>query len=181
MRQSIANKTVPDYLAGFKPKVGDAILLPAGTVHSFGDLLAFEVEENSDVTFRLYDWNCIDPKTGKPRLLQVDEAIACVDFNKVTINPVTPIIEKTEPVLLEKLFACKQFELWRKSGSAPFTVGVVETARVLVCLDGGSQLKYDDVDYSFNKGDVVLLPAVVGVCLCRPRGGIIILEISLPE
>ena len=181
LQQAIASGTIADHLAGFTPKPGDGIFLPAGTVHSFGDLVVFEVEENSDVTFRFYDWDRVDPKTGKPRPLQVDQAMACVDLTQGSVGPVTPIIEETEPVLREKLFSCKQFGLWRKSGSAAFTVGVEGTPRVLVCLAGDGELEHGGAEYSFNKGDVLLLPAVVGACLCRPHGAVTLLEISLPE
>ena len=80
LRQAIANGTVADHLASFTPKPGDGVFLPAGTVHSLGDLVVFEVQENSDVTFRLYDWDHVDAKTGQPRPLQVDQAMACIDF-----------------------------------------------------------------------------------------------------
>jgi hypothetical protein len=56
LRHALANGTVADDLVYFTPKLGDAVFLPAGTVHSLGgDLVVFEVQENSDVTFRLYD------------------------------------------------------------------------------------------------------------------------------
>ena len=71
IRESLANGTV----AGSTPdslhrKLGDGIFVPAGTVHSLRDLVVFEVQENSDVTFRLYDWNQVDAKTRQPRVLQ---------------------------------------------------------------------------------------------------------------
>ena len=66
-----------------RPSVGDGVLIEAGTVHSLGDgVMVFEVQENSDVTFRLYDWDHVDPKTGQRRELQVEEALACVDFDE---------------------------------------------------------------------------------------------------
>jgi mannose-6-phosphate isomerase len=84
LRQAIANGGVADQLAYITPQPGDAVFIPAGTVHSLGgDIVVFEVQENSDVTFRLYDWNHVDAKTGKPRALQVDQALACVDFGSV--------------------------------------------------------------------------------------------------
>ena len=88
-----------DHLASFTPKVGDAVFLPAGTVHSLGgDVVVFEVQENSDVTFRLYDWDRVDPKTGKPRPLQVEQALACIDFAQGAVGPVAPVVEATTPV-----------------------------------------------------------------------------------
>ena len=50
--------------------------------------MVFEIQQNSDVTFRLYDWNHVDAKTGKPRELQVDKAIACIDFAQGEVGPV---------------------------------------------------------------------------------------------
>ena len=83
LRRALTNGTVADQLACFTPKPGDAVFLRAGTVHSLGgDVVVFEIQQNSDVTFRLYDWDHVDPKTGKPRALQVDKAIACIDFSE---------------------------------------------------------------------------------------------------
>ena len=66
---------------GIAPKAGDAVFIPAGTVHTLGDdVVVFEVQQNSDVTFRLYDWGHVDAKTGQPRPLQVDQALASIDF-----------------------------------------------------------------------------------------------------
>ena len=84
LRRALANGTVADHLACFTPKPGDGVFLPAGTVHSLGgDVVVFEVQQNSDVTFRLYDWDHVDAKTGQPRALQVDQALACIDFARV--------------------------------------------------------------------------------------------------
>ena len=53
--------------------------------------------------------------------------------------------------------------------------------RVLVCLTGDGQLEHDDANYAVGKGDVLLLPAVVGACVFRPRSAVSLLELSLPE
>ena len=164
LRQAIANKTVADHLAYFTPKPGDGVLVPAGTVHSLRDLVVFEVQENSDVTFRLFDWDHIDAKTGQPRSLQVDQAMACIDFAQGAIGPVAPVVEVFTPVRRERLFCCEHFGLWRLGGESPFTVGAAETPRVLVCIAGDGQLEHDGATYAVGKGNVVLLPAVVGAC-----------------
>ena len=181
LRRALTNGTVADHLASFTPKPGDGIFIPAGTVHSLGDVVVFEVQENSDVTFRLYDWNHVDAKTGQPRPLQVDQAMACIDFAQGAIRPVVPVVEDAKPVLHERLFEDEHFELWRLHSKSPFTVGINGMPRVLVCIAGDGQVEHDGADYAVGKGDVLLLPAVVGACLCRPRGAITLLEISLPE
>jgi hypothetical protein len=94
LRRALANGTVADHLACFTPKAGDGVFIPAGTVHSLGGgVVVFEVQQNSDVTFRLYDWNHVDAKTGQPRPLQVDQALACIDFAQVRAVLVTPVVE----------------------------------------------------------------------------------------
>jgi mannose-6-phosphate isomerase len=181
LRQAIANRTVTDHLASFRPRPDDGIFLQAGTVHSLGDLVVFEVQENSDVTFRLYDWDHIDATTGQRRALQVDQAMACIDFTQGAVGPVAPVVEEVKPVLRERLFLCEHFGLWRLRGESPFIVGAAGTPRVLVCIAGDGQLEHAGVNHAFGKGDVLLLPAVVGACFCRTRGAVSLLEISLPE
>ncbi len=181
LRQALANGTVVEYLASFTPNPSDGIFIPAGTVHSLGDVVVFELQENSDVTFRLYDWNHVDARTGQLRPLQVDQAMACIDYAQVKIGPVAPMVDEVKPVLRERLFDCEHFGLWRFCAESPFRVGAERAPRVLVCLTGNGQVKYNGADYAIGKGDVMLLPAVVGVCLCQPHGAISLLEISLPE
>jgi mannose-6-phosphate isomerase len=182
LRRAIANGAVADHLVCFTPKPGDGVFLPAGTVHALGgDVMVFEVQQNSDVTFRLYDWDHVDAKTGQRRALQVDQAIACIDFAQGTIGPVVPVVEEVKPVLRERLFLCENFGLWRLRGESPFMVGAAGTPRVLVCLTGDAQLEHDGTNYAVGKGDVLLLPAVVGACAFRPRSAVSLLELSLPE
>ena len=181
MKQSTADGTVANDLASFIPQKGDGIFLEAGTVHTMGGLVAFEVQQNSDVTFRLYDWNQIDATTGQPRPLQVHQAMACIDFDRGPVSPVVPVIEAETPVLRERLFRCEFFETWRLSGESPFIVGIDNTPRILVCLSGNAQLEHEGVAYPIRRGDVVLLPAIVGACFCQPQEPVCLLEIGLPD
>lgn len=181
LRQALASGAVPDRLASFTPKSGDGIFIPAGTVHSLGDVVVFEVQENSDVTFRLYDWGHVDAKTGLPRPLQVDQAMDCIDFSQSEIGPVAPIVDEARPQLRELLFDCEHFVLWRIHAETPFSVGLEGTPRVMVCIDGDGHVEHDGDIYAIDKGDVMLLPAVVGACLCRPSGAIRLLDISPPK
>jgi mannose-6-phosphate isomerase len=181
LRQAIANETLPDQLASFVPKPGDSVFVRAGTVHSLQDVVVFEAQQNSDVTFRLYDWDHLDPETGRRRPLQVDRAMACIDFSQGAVDPVTPRVEETNPVLRERLVHCAHFGMTRLSGASSFAVGEAGVPRALVCLAGEGHLAHAGTHYDFGKGDVLLLPAVVGACSCRPRGAVSLLEISLPE
>jgi mannose-6-phosphate isomerase len=182
MRRALADGTVADHLACFTPKPGDGVFLPAGTVHALGGgVVAFEVQQNSDVTFRLYDWGHVDAKTGQPRALQIEQALACIDFAESATNPVTPVVEATGPAGRERLFDCDYFRLWRLRGQSPFAVGAEGAPRVLVCVEGAGRIEHGGAAYAIGKGDVWLLPAVVGACDFQPHGAVSLLEIALPE
>jgi mannose-6-phosphate isomerase len=171
-----------DEVECFSPKPGDAFLLPAGTVHSLGgDVLVFEVQENSDVTFRLFDWNHKDPKTGQRRPLQVTKALASIDFSHRAAGPVTPVLESMMPAERERLFHCEHFVLWRIRGHSPFVVGATDVPRVLVCIEGAGHIEHDGATYAVGKGDVLLLPAAIGACGFQPHNAVNLLEIAIPE
>jgi mannose-6-phosphate isomerase len=182
LRQALTNGSVANCLVCVTAKPGDGVFIPAGTVHALGgDVVVFEVQQNSDVTFRLYDWDHVDVKTGQPRALQVDQALACIDFAEGAAGLVTPVVEATKPVGRERLFDCEHFRLWRLRGQLPFTVGAAGVPRVLVCIEGTGQVEHRGATYAVGKGDVMLLPAAVGACPFRPRSAVTLLEIALPE
>jgi mannose-6-phosphate isomerase len=182
LRRSLANGNVADQLACFAPKSGDAVFLPAGTVHSLGGgVVVFEVQQNSDVTFRLYDWDRVDTQTGQPRALQVEQALGSIDFLEGPAGPIAPVVEAAAPVRRSRLFQCEHFWLWRVRAQSPFAVGAVGEPRVLVCIEGTGQVEYGRAIYAVAKGDVVLLPAVLGQCTFQPRGAVNVLEIEIPE
>jgi mannose-6-phosphate isomerase len=181
LREAIAKGSVPEVMASFTPKLGDAVLVRAGIVHSLSDVVVFEVQENSDVTFRLYDWNHLDPQSGMRRPLQVELAMACTDFTQSAISPSIPLVEETQPVLREQLIHCGHFDVGRISGNNPFVTGAAGMPQVLVCLAGGGWLEHAASRYAFGKGDTLLMPAVIGACTCVPSGEVSLLEISLPE
>ncbi len=182
LRRAVANGMAADLVESFVPRPGEAVLLPAGSVHALGgDMVVFEVQENSDVTFRLFDWGRLDPKTGRARALQVDRALSCIDFEQGALAPVSPVVEERTPVERERLLDCDHFRLWRVRGSALFPIGVADVPRVLVCVEGTGHLEHGGESYSVRRGDVWLLPAVVGVCAFRPSGIVGLLEVAVPE
>jgi len=181
LRQSLDDGTIADHLVSIDPKAGESIFIPAGTVHTLGnDVVVFEVQQNSDVTFRLYDWGHIDTKTREPRPLQVDQAFACIEFGASDSGLVQPRVETTTPVERERLFDCDAFQLWRLSGQDPFPVGETAEPRILVCIEGLGQIMNNGIPYAVGKGDVWLLPAETGECAFQPSGEATLLEIAIP-
>jgi len=181
LREAIDDQKIADRIHSFIPKPGDAVYIQSGTVHTLGGAVVFEVQENSDVTFRLYDWDRTDPKTGKPRDLQVDDALACIDFKQVNVGPVKPIVDYQFSALKELLFNNKHFILWRIKSDSMFIVGEDDEPRVLVCIEGKGDLAFNGVKYALHKCDVLLLPAVLGPCVYQPNGQVTLLEIGVSD
>lgn len=172
---SLTAANADNCLPSFTPHAGQAVMIEAGTVHSLGDgVLVFEVQENSDTTFRLFDWDHIDPKTGKPRPLQIDKALAAINFAQ---GPIKPLADCGSAELLRD----SHFHVtrWRQSGS--FTVGAAGEPRVLVCAQGAGRIVDGEMEVAMKRGDVVLLPAAVGACRFCPDEPVTVFEIAIPE
>ncbi len=79
--RALADKTVADCFHHLKTSPGETMFLPSGRVHAIGaGNVILEIQQNSDTTFRVYDWDRVDAKTGKPRELHVRESLECIDF-----------------------------------------------------------------------------------------------------
>jgi mannose-6-phosphate isomerase len=180
LRQALRGQTVADCLESFAPRPGDCFFLPAGTVHALGGgLLIFEIQQNSDVTFRLHDWGRVDAQTGQPRPLHIEESLACTDFTAAVSGPVQVSREQEGWGQRERLIACPHFQLTRWHADQPFRAGAANECRILVGIAGQLDVEYAEQWYPLRRGEVVLLPAEVGACLCRPVGQAVILECSL--
>ncbi len=176
-RAALAANTTPGTLHSYTPSPGDCVFLEAGTVHAIGaDIVMFEVQQTSDITYRLYDWDRVDAKTGKPRELHVEKALACADFARGPCDPVAPTRTRTG----ERLVGCPYFTFDRHVGSDPFRVGTAGACRAVVCVGGGGELDCGALRLPLAVGDVVLIPASAGDATCRPAGSITLLECGLP-
>lgn len=181
-RAALDAKTTPRTLHSFTPNVGDCVFLEAGTVHAIGqNLLLFEVQQTSDITYRLYDWDRVDAKTKRPRELHIDKGLECADFRRGPCAPVGPCVEVRAGVRREGLVACNYFTLERLTSAVPFRVGAANQCRAVVCVSGSGELESRGARFAFRAGDVFLLPAEVGACLALPREEVTLLECGLPS
>jgi mannose-6-phosphate isomerase len=181
-RAALESRTTPRTLHSFTPRPGDCVFLEAGTVHAIGaDILLFEVQQTCDTTYRLYDWDRVDAKTGRPRQLHIDDGLACADFARGPCHPVRPVAEDHPHGRRERLVSCPYFHLGRHTGGRRFKVGAAGECRAVVCVGGRGELESNGKRYPIATGDVVLLPATVGECACVPTGEITLLECGLPS
>jgi mannose-6-phosphate isomerase len=152
LRAALAHGTVADCLHAFTPRVGDFVFLPAGTVHALGGgIVLVEIQQTSDATFRLFDWNRLDAK-GQPRQLHVEQALASIHWDQ---RPVAPIAA-TDP--RRPLVACPYFEIERLQATTSLQLGGRERLQALIATHG--QGRFDNGEFVMP-GDVWILPALL--------------------
>ena len=153
-REAMSLEKTHELLHAFTPKPGDCVFLEAGTVHAIGaDILLFEVQQTSDITYRLHDWNRVDAKTGQPRELHVEQALAVAGFT----GPCSAVTATDET-----LVNCRHFTLHRRTLDGPSTAGQAGCCRVVVVISGSGTIGGLDV----KTGSVLLLPAAGGAVEC---------------
>jgi mannose-6-phosphate isomerase len=115
--ERLSEGTLIDHVHRIGVKAGDAVFLPAGRVHAIGaGNLLIEIQQNSDTTYRVFDWNRTDPATGTKRDLHVEQAVQCIDFEDVQPNLIRA---KSEMLISNSLFEIQKWNLDRAREAAP--------------------------------------------------------------
>ncbi len=114
--EAVRSGTVAEHVHAIPVRTGDAMFLPAGRLHAVGaGNLLVEIQQNSDTTYRVFDWNRIG-KDGKARQLHIEQALQCIDFNDVAPG----LAELRGEVLVDhKLFEVQKWILDRPRQIAP--------------------------------------------------------------
>jgi mannose-6-phosphate isomerase len=192
---AIEHGRLQEVLHSFTPQIGDCIYIPAGTIHAIGaGLLVAEVQQASDTTYRLHDWDRLGDD-GKPRPLQVGAALAVADWTRGPVSAAVPIEQPTGDRLLsgsvatsETLVNCPYFDLERVTFEG--RLGIVSNrCQVLIGLDGTCRLLPRNVEQfpsefsnrTFQKGSSVLIPYAADPLVLQSEGLASLLIASLPN
>jgi mannose-6-phosphate isomerase len=161
-----------------EPQPGDCLFLPAGAIHALGaGLVIAEIQQASDATFRLFDWNRRGAD-GQPRPLHVNQALDAIDYQLGPVQVQKP--QATNVPQLNRLVECDKFVLDRWTLDAPQSVGGDERFHFLAVIAGEVELK-SEVDNALLKfGQTILLPASVGQCQLVPHSHAVLLDTYLP-
>src|SRR2546421_8640672 len=127
--EKLRHGTVIDYIHKIAVQAGDAVFLPAGRVHAIGaGTLLIEIQQNSDTTYRVFDWNRTDPASGTKRDLHVEQAIQCIDFEDVQPNLIQA---KSEMLISNSLFEIQKWNLDKAREAA-----LLGQFAIVCCLTG---------------------------------------------
>jgi len=174
---AIGQGTCENLLHHFQPKAGDCLFIPAGTVHALGaGLLVAEVQQSSDTTFRLYDWNRVGPD-GMSRPLHIEQGLAVVDFQHGPVDPAQP--QLTDRSWVSRLVASDKFIMDRWDFNQPRTIGGDDRFHIVCVLQGAVRMEGDPRIAPLPQGGTALLPASLGSLNLVPQQRTVLLDAYL--
>jgi len=159
------SNNVEKYFQKIKAKKDDIFFIPPGTVHAIGKgLLIAEVQENSDLTYRLYDYNRQD-KDGKTRELHIGKALEVMNFGaSIAVRQPMRVRRFYRGYSYELLARCKYFELGRMCLNTddehpPVISAGANSFRIMTCVEGKALLTWEGGSLELVKGKTVFIPA----------------------
>ena len=162
---------VEPLLHRFEARKSDCIMIPSGTIHAIGaGVLLAEIQQMSDATFRVYDWDRLGPD-GKPRKLHIEEALAATDFARGPVNPLKTHPESTAFGTVETLSHCEFFALDRWTLTRPAAIGRADRFTIAMVFEGAVDIHHGGTSTPVEFAQTVLLPASIGACEVVPRSG----------
>jgi len=177
----LENGKLPQILNHEKVKAGDVFYIPAGRVHAIGaGIVLAEIQQTSDVTYRIFDWDRKDEK-GVSRELHTEEAIDAIDF-KVYDNYKTEY--KSEKNAASKILSNKYFEtnVIDLEKAIEIDSNQLDSFIIYMCLEGKVEIEYYESEkIIIEKGETVLIPAVIEHLFLNPVVQSKLLEVYIPE
>jgi mannose-6-phosphate isomerase len=173
--ESLKNKSLLSLLDTIPVQEGDVFFLETGTVHAIGaGLVIAEIQQTSDITYRLYDFDRVDAQ-GNTRELHVDLALEAINYDVVESH------KKYDTVLNQSnaVVDCPYFT----TNFIPLDgeISVVNSGKsftVYMCVEGTFELEYDTVTYAYQKGDTILIPAAMNAFVINGKASILEIYIS---
>ncbi len=182
IRRAIAEGSVESCLRRLPVSTGDTIFIPAGTVHAIGPgLLLCELQQYSDITYRLFDYNRV-AANGKPRELHVAKALDVIGFGATAAGKTRPVTRNLGPVEVTSLAACRYFasERWRLE--RPANVAPAKTHfELLIVLGGEGKIVAEGTSREYQLGEPWFLPATHAGFRIEPDGPTTLLRAWVPD
>jgi mannose-6-phosphate isomerase len=171
LRDAIDQGTFEQFMNRIPVEAGDTFFIPANQVHTIGGgLLIAEIQQSSDITYRIYDFDRIDLK-GKKREVHVEQA-----FNVMNISTETGKIDYIKGAELSQLVSCPEFVTNKYVFSAARQFQTSQDKfKIYLNVSGEAEVIFDQMALSFHRGETIFLPAGLAMSV-RPKGTCEILE-----
>jgi mannose-6-phosphate isomerase len=161
-----------------KAEYGDAFFTPAGRIHAIGaGTVLVEIQQTSDITYRIYDWDRKDEK-GKSRDLHIDMALDAIDYKATGKNKITKELSPDKTV---NLVSCPHFHTNILQFSSPIRkdYNIIDSFVIYICIEGELIIHWEKGAEIVTKGETVLLPAMISDVLLEPKPDAKVLEVFI--
>lgn len=177
LKNAVSNGTTEDVVHSFSPQAGDCVFIQAGTLHAIGaGLVIAEIQQASNTTFRVFDWNRVDSE-GKSRELHIEESLQATNYELGPIHPAKP--STCEDERSKTIVSCDKFVMRRWNTSAPVDL-TNNQLRLLAVTSGSVRVSDDPSNQPMNLADSMMIPAACDHVTVTPQGDAEFLEIVLP-
>lgn len=180
--RALNGHTVESLLRHVPVQTGDTFFVPAGTQHSMGaGLVVCEIQEYSDLTYRVYDFGRVD-SSGKPRDLHVQKALEVTSFSEPRGGKVAPLALHSPDASKHLLAACEYFstERWDCHKTTPVESDT-EEFQLFVILEGAGAFYDSNQRFAFRPGEAWFLPANLPSISLQPDVGCSVLRVTVPD
>jgi mannose-6-phosphate isomerase len=183
--RALAEGNVASTLQRFEARKGDVFFLPARTVHALGEgCLLYEVQQTSDITFRVYDWDRLG-LDGKPRPLHVTESMETIDFSRAGFGPHQPeawcALDASADCRSRVLVDCVHFSLHELTVRGTVEQTTQAACAVVTCLAGQGTLSTPAGEVAVLPMQTVLVPADAGRWRLTASRGEVQLLVATPK
>ncbi|KAA1259369.1 putative mannose-6-phosphate isomerase YvyI [Rubripirellula obstinata] len=176
LREAIDSGQTEQVLHSFHPDPGDLVFIPAGTVHALGaGLLVAEIQQSSNTTFRLFDWNRVGAD-GNARPLHIEPSLDVTDYES---GPVAPITSDPLATGWQSMVQCDKFVL-RILRSGEAEIGGDGKFHIITVPTGQAILRTDSDSLTLTAGSTVMLPAAMGKCVISAQAESAVMASMLP-
>ncbi|MDI3310274.1 MAG: mannose-6-phosphate isomerase, class I [Thermoanaerobacterium sp.] len=156
----LEKENLEDCLNEIEIKQGDVVYIPSGMVHAIGEgILICEIQQNSDLTYRVYDYNRVDDN-GNKRELHIDKALDVIDFN-LKSDKIVPEYKKIAGGSIANVVQSKYFKTDVIRVESTVNVETDGTFNTLVVVEGEGKLFYEDSAVNLKSGESLLIPASI--------------------
>jgi len=180
--EALAAGTLEELLQSWPLRAGDTFFVPARTPHTIGGgMILCEVQQYSDITYRVYDYGRVDAH-GRPRELHIDKALAVINFGRSAGGRVSALPLRAEGMKRFLLSACRYFasERWELASPAG-THTDPEHFNVFVVLSGRGTFAWDHGAAGYQCSETWLIPAALGRLRITPNAPTTLLRTYVPE
>ncbi len=164
IRKSIEDNTIMRHLNSVPISAGDVFFIEPGTIHAIGGgSVIAEIQESSNLTYRVYDYNRKD-KDGIQRDLHIEKALDVMNLKATPSVRTQMRVLKYKPGSANELLCrCNYFQVERVLVSEKVSVDVgIDSFKIILCIDGQGIISDDDITLKFKKGDCIFVPAMSG-------------------